>query len=204
MEKLLIELARTVEETVLKSLALLREYIRSDSSIENLEERAKDVKKTESRADEIRNRIRSEIYKGISLPFTSKFYTEMLEKIDRIADISEDVALSLLTFSLSIPEELKPDFEELITKIEDAIKLLEINVKCIFEDFSKCKDTWEKIARLRTSSKYQIYNLRKKVNEIIDDCKIYFVLEKLLDKLFLLMNSIKGVSNLISALIEII
>jgi len=89
-------------------------YIKGD--YKNFGKYLKQVDKFEQKADWVKGNIRSHLPKFIFLPVDKGDFLMLLKELDGILDSAKDVVILMDMRETKIPQELKPEFNELIKK----------------------------------------------------------------------------------------
>lgn len=100
-----------------------------ESDYEKVKERSKKVLKLEHEADEIKDKIRSQLPHSLFMPVDRRDFLHLLSVQDDIADAIEDLSIVLRFKNITIPGKLKPLFMELVNKVMDIGKTAYIIVE---------------------------------------------------------------------------
>jgi uncharacterized protein len=134
-EKEVIELIVKYLDEVVKCLAsckdALKHYI--DDDIKNAKVLARQTRAVESDADIIRYEIRDKLYSGAYLPFLREDIYKLVESIDKGANAAEAFCDFFLNQRPQIPEELKPQYRDVIARSLGTFEPLREAVLCFFK-----------------------------------------------------------------------
>jgi len=127
---------------------LIEAFISGDRVL--IEERVERASKLEHEADIIKNEIREHLPHHIFMPVDRSDILRFLREEDSIADSVEDVARLIEMRETQVPQDLKEEFMELVHKVGEAVKSLEIvtsEIKSLSQSsFSRSEE--EKISNL--------------------------------------------------------
>ncbi len=88
---------------------LIDDYLSWDKHFKDV---AKDIRKTESKADDLLMEIQCTMIQGALLPAYREDYIGLLELMDKVANDAEDVAQTIRLVRPDIPEDLRPVFAQ--------------------------------------------------------------------------------------------
>ena len=111
----LVDHARKVHECVALIRPVAEGILAGD--MEKLGALQHDMSKTEFEADQLKDRVRQNLPKRYFLPVRREDVARFLAEMDKIADAAEDFAVIATLRPLDLPEELHPDFLELVDKV---------------------------------------------------------------------------------------
>jgi len=117
-----------VKECAHQIVPLYEALIKGDK--ESLREVVNRISHLEFEADEIKNRIRSTLPKGILMPVARGDILEILANEDAIADATEDVAVLMTLKDLKVAPQLKECLMDLVDKV---IRVVDMAAKVIDE-----------------------------------------------------------------------
>jgi len=89
---------------------LIDDYLEWDKHFKQV---SKEVRKTESKADDMLKEIERNMLKGALLPAYREDYIGLLETLDKVANKAEDLALTIRLIRPDIPETLRPVFAQI-------------------------------------------------------------------------------------------
>jgi len=118
----LIEHARKVHQCVALVRPVAEAVIAGDTEL--LEELQHEMSRTEFEADQIKDRIRHALPKRYFLPVNREDVARFLSEMDKVADDTEDFAIVATFRRVSIPDDLKDEFMELVDKVLHVSELL--------------------------------------------------------------------------------
>ncbi|MCH7471878.1 TIGR00153 family protein [bacterium] len=87
-----------------------------EGDFETVKQHFRAVTVAEHEADEIKDTIRDNLPRSLFLPIDRWHFLDIISSADEIADRVEDLAYLLTVRNTTIPEKLKPDFENLTVK----------------------------------------------------------------------------------------
>ena len=122
------EMMGKVKECAHQIVPLYEALIKGDK--ESLREVVNRISHLEFEADEIKNRIRSTLPKGILMPVARGDILEILANEDAIADATEDVAVLMTLKDLKVAPQLKECLMDLVDKV---IRVVDMAAKVIDE-----------------------------------------------------------------------
>ena len=122
------EMMEKVKECAHQARPLYEALIKGDK--ESLREVVNRISHLEFEADEIKNRIRSTLPKGILMPVARGDILEILANEDAIADATEDVAVLMTLKDLKVAPQLKECLMDLVDKV---IRVVDMAAKVIDE-----------------------------------------------------------------------
>ena len=122
------EMMEKVKECAHQARPLYEALMKEDR--ENLHEIVNRISHLELEADEIKNRIRSTLPKGILMPVARGDILEILANEDAIADATEDVAVLMTLKDLKVAPQLKECLMDLVDKV---IRVVDMAAKVIDE-----------------------------------------------------------------------
>ena len=108
---LILEYCEVVGRAVSSYKHLIDDYLVWDK---HFKEVAKEVRKTESEADDLLKQIQRTMLEGAMLPAYREDYISLLELLDKVANTAEDVAQTLRLIRPDIPEEIRPYFAQVV------------------------------------------------------------------------------------------
>ncbi len=106
---LILEFCDVVGHAVVEHQHLIRDYLDWDKHFKQV---SKEVRKTESKADDLCKQIERAMLSGAMLPAFREDYIGLLESLDRVANRAEDVAQTVRLVRPDIPEPIRSAFSE--------------------------------------------------------------------------------------------
>ncbi len=105
VHKLIIEFCDLVGHAVSEYEHLIKDYLDWDKHFKQV---SKEVRKTESKADDLLKCIERTMLEGAMLPAYREDYIGLLETLDKVANKAEDVAQTVRLVRPDIPEPIRP------------------------------------------------------------------------------------------------
>ena len=104
---LILEYCEVVGRAVAEYEHLVKDYIDWDKHFKQV---SKEVRKAESKADDLCKQIEIAMLDGAMLPAYREDYIGLLDMLDKVANKTEDVALTVRLVRPDIPEPIRPVF----------------------------------------------------------------------------------------------
>jgi predicted phosphate transport protein (TIGR00153 family) len=109
VHSLILEFCEVVGRAVGEYKHLIDDYLDWDKHFKQV---SKDIRKAESKADDLLKQIERTMLQGAMLPAYREDYINLLEDLDKIANKAEDVAQTIRLVRPDIPEEIRPALAE--------------------------------------------------------------------------------------------
>jgi predicted phosphate transport protein (TIGR00153 family) len=93
------------------------------NDFDHVKELAKQIWELEHEADQIKTNIRDNIPRNIMLPMDKKDFLSLLSSQDAIADVAEDIGYLLTVRKTTVPEEMRPLLDALLTSVMKVVDL---------------------------------------------------------------------------------
>jgi predicted phosphate transport protein (TIGR00153 family) len=134
-EKEVIQLIVKFLDEAEKCMATCKDAIKHyiDNDIKNAKVLARQTRALESDADVIRHEIRDKLFSGAYLPFLREDIYKLVESIDKVANAAEAFCDFFLNQRPQIPEDLKPQFWDVISRSLGTFEPLREAVLCFFK-----------------------------------------------------------------------
>ncbi len=113
VEELLYRQIDQVEKVLIEMEVMLLSYFRDDKQFKA---ESFEIHQREHKADKIRRKIGYKLYCGAFLPIYREDYYHLVDMIDDIADQAEVIGDFVTLTRPPVPDELKEDFQRLISK----------------------------------------------------------------------------------------
>jgi predicted phosphate transport protein (TIGR00153 family) len=134
-EKEVIELILKYLDEAAKCMAMCKNATKHyiDNDIKNAKLLARQTRALESAADVIRYEIRDKLYSGAYLPVLREDIYKLVESIDKVANAAEAFCDFFLNQRPQIPEELKAQFWDAISRSLGTFEPLQEAVQCFLK-----------------------------------------------------------------------
>ena len=113
---LMLEYVDVVGHAVAEFRHLIDDYLDWNKDFKKV---SKEVRKTESQADDLLKQIERTMLAGALLPAYREDYIGLLETLDKVANKAEDVANTLRLVRPDIPEQIRPIFAQIAALTEE-------------------------------------------------------------------------------------
>ncbi len=110
VKALILEYCEVVGHAVESYKHLIDDYLSWDKHYKQV---AKEIRKTESKADDLLKQIELTMIQGALLPAYREDYIGLLELLDKVANDAEDVAQTIRLIRPDIPEDIRPIFAQI-------------------------------------------------------------------------------------------
>ncbi|MCD6101736.1 MAG: DUF47 family protein [Candidatus Cloacimonetes bacterium] len=141
--KVVIEFKNYVN-TVGKSLDVLSEvFLRYIQNPKKIEEFINPVHKYEAEADDIKDKIEQELFRGSLLPDAREDIFNIISSYDSIPDVAQKILEFFAVQSIRIPEQFTVQLKELFVKSIDSAKKLNNAAHYLLSDLNKTKSMLE-------------------------------------------------------------
>lgn len=161
---LVLEHLRNVRECVTESRNALEEYLAGD--LEATEQKAAEVSRLESVADDILHEIRNVLLDGAFLPHIRSDIYRLVEAADSIAGEAEDIAKFLVCQSPEIPAEFQNELMEIFQQSLHCFFELRKALKAYFKPkglFEDLREHFTQVCELESAVDVLQSDLTKKV-----------------------------------------
>jgi len=134
-EKEVIELILKYLDEAAKCMTMCKDATKHyiDNDIKNAKVLARQTRALESAADVIRYEIRDKLYSGAYLPVLREDIYKLVESIDKVANAAEAFCDFFLNQRPQIPEELKAQFWDAISRSLGTFEPLQEAVQCFLK-----------------------------------------------------------------------
>ena len=149
LEELIRQHVELVEGAVGKFAETLFTYLDRG----NLEEACKLVEEThrmESQADDVRRQAAKQLVRGALLPTTRAEMLELIERVDKVANLTESFLYFTLLQGIKVPEELIPTAKEITERIKEMMAKAKTAVQLLFADRERALEHCERIEQLES------------------------------------------------------
>jgi uncharacterized protein len=113
----------------------LAAYLEGEDSV-TVESIALSTHRAESRADDIRRDVETELISGALLAPSRRDILEVIEMVDRLANAGEEALNYLLLQNVHIPTELNPILRQIAAKTEEITVEVKTSLHMLFENLS--------------------------------------------------------------------
>ena len=134
VKKLMLEHQQKVAMCLAETQKTIEVYLSDE--IDSAKSYALKVHSTESEADSIRRRVARELYEGAFLPLHREDFLNLVEAMDKVADVAESCCDFLMLQRPEIPKEFGPKFMEITKNSIDCFQSLMEAYATLYEDFS--------------------------------------------------------------------
>lgn len=193
VSKQIVEYCNLVYETLLEFQRMIAEYIEWDK---HFKRQTKKVHNLEHQCDVLRKNIERAMYEGAFLPAYREDYITLLEKLDKVANLSEDAADTLFLLRPDIPEEIRAVFNEvaeLTVKAFEPVPEAIANLLDGHTDMQKLSEFVEEIEQ--QIDKLQFHLIRKIFKELVMDKADALILKLLVDRVCDVSDKIENVGD---------
>lgn len=142
VNELILKHLKTVDECLKISLKTVEEYL--SANIKEAKRLAIKVDEIETKTDYIRHEIVGIMYSGAYLPLLREDILHLIEHLDKIADAAEACCDFFLAQRPDIPEEMKPNFIEIMKNSISSFTPLREAIGPFFMDKIDIQDIREK------------------------------------------------------------
>ncbi|KUK89614.1 MAG: Uncharacterized protein XE05_1971 [Thermotogales bacterium 46_20] len=159
-----------------------------------------EVHENETRADDKRRELETEMYRGAFLPNFRGDLLGLVETFDKVADSAESVADQIILQKMTIPERLIEDIIALFRKTWDTFRAVRRAAEMMFEDLEQATEHVKETERLEHSADDDERALIRKVF----DMELSLAEKQQLRELILTIGSLADISEDCSDRIEIV
>ncbi len=175
---------------------LIDDYLEWDKHFKQV---SKEVRKTESKADDLLKQIERTMLKGALLPAYREDYIGLLHTLDKVANKCEDVAQTVRLIRPDIPEQIRPVFSKVTTITCEQWKPVPDMVKGLLEGREGLPDEADFLdAKEGEIDKIQRSTTRVIFRDLELDLAHQMLLKQLLDQVCHVSDAIENVGDRIS------
>ena len=166
LEQKFDEFLNTTVETGLIFKIGFKAYIQSDQ--EKLSEYSDKIRQLESRGDQIRRDVETQLYSETLIPESRGDVLALLENIDNVINLTERTLLEIYIERPYIPERYYPDFLELIDCTVNSIQEVVNTTRSFINEPLKIKNSLHKVYFWEKESDKHAEKLKKDVFDAED------------------------------------
>jgi hypothetical protein len=170
VEELITRHLELVERTVLKFEETLFAYL--DEGPARAGELAEETHRLEAQADDVRRQVATELMGGALLASMRGEFLELIERIDRVANLAESVLYFALLQQITLPDLLEPQVRgigertaEMMVEVREAIHALFTNREEVLEHTKAVEELESEIDGLERKAIEEIFQLELELAE---------------------------------------
>jgi len=133
-----------LSESAMTFREAIRTYLAQGAS-ERFHERLAQVSNSESQADELRRNIQRDMYAETLMPDARGDILSLLESLDEIINRLEETLWYFSSEQPQIPEDLREEYDNLLTPTVDCVEALALAARAFFRDAEAVNDHLHKV-----------------------------------------------------------
>lgn len=133
-----------LSESAMTFREAIRTYL-SQGASERFHERLSQVSESESRADQLRRNIQRDMYTETLMPDARGDILSLLESLDEIINKLEETLWYFSSEKPDIPEDLREEYDNLLTPTADCVDALVLAARAFFRDADSVNDHLHKV-----------------------------------------------------------
>lgn len=138
-----------LSDNVHKTCLELKNAVEAFCNGEPLSEYVKKIGVEESRCDELVGKITASLYAGRFLPFSSEDWFNLINLIDKQADLAERVVRLMNVKKIEIPQQLKDNILSLTNEVVETVGAVNSSVEKLRSDLNLAKEIAHSISKSR-------------------------------------------------------
>lgn len=135
IETLVLKHLQGVDETLIHFQGAISGYLEGD--IEKADRLALETHRAEGRADDVRREVEAALLGGALLAPSRRDILEIIERVDDLANAGEAMLDSLLLQQAKIPEEIKPQLQEITEKTNEIFEEVKQSLHLLFSNMTE-------------------------------------------------------------------
>lgn len=135
-----------VERALLKCEEALEKYLEGD--LEQADAFAVEAGALEGEADDVRRNVESMLLRGAMLPESLQDLWEIIERIDKLADVGEAMLDFALLQRVEIPAAIRSTIEDVFEKSVETLQELKSALQVLFQDLGRVPEHTRRIEEL--------------------------------------------------------
>jgi len=186
-----------VEATLIKGREALEAYLRGE--LERAEALAQEASDLESQADGVRRQVEAQLLSGALLADSRQDLWEIIERVDKLADVGEAMLYFLLLQRVEIPEKLKPLIETIYAKTLELIEALKEAIHLLFRNLEELPRYTERVEQLE----HEIDTLERRAVQEIFASEMELAQKTLIRDFIMILTDISDRGEDVSDLLEL-
>ncbi len=189
-----------LSDNVYKTCLELKNAVEAFCKDEPLTEYVKKISLQEAKCDELVGRINASLYAGRFLPFSSEDWFNLVNLIDRQADLAERVVRLMNIKKIAVPLNLKDDILSLINEVVETVSTVNSSIEKLKSDLNLAKEIAHSISGSRDNVREIEYLAFNRLFSSKIDASDIILLKEIIYYITQIANVSQGLGERISAM----